>query len=480
MKKYKSIITGSLIAAFIISTPVAIFAEGNDKNGNDNNRNKAKVEQKSNIDFSKNSKSNSLFNRVTHWLEGKKINASTANINLKPSIDGITAPTVLKTGEVGTWIIKASDPQNGTLSYGVDWGDANLIARSMSMLSEPVFVQTSTFTHSYANKGEYKITFTVTNNAGIKTTSTVTVHITETVNVTAPVISNLTTVSTKTNKARINWTTDVRSNSVVWYSTTSPVDTTINKNVSRRGQVLKHNIELKNLEANTKYYVVVASTNDAGTTKSAEISFTTPAVIDNNAPVITSLSGATTINVGQTEVVTINATNHNNGALSYTADWGDTTIVAKSLLAVTEQPVYVQSATLSHVYNTAGTYNATFTVENSNGIKTSSSMKITVLAVIADTTAPIISNVITTVNASNVTVAWTTNEPATSSIFYSINTPVDTNLSTTASIVDKTLATSHSIVIPGLTSSTLYHFILKSADALNNVVSSSESLFTTN
>jgi len=477
MKNYKSLITGSLIAAFIISSPVAIFAEGNDKNGNDNNGNKAKVEQTNN----KKLNDNSFFNKMIGWFDNKHVEAKTANINLTPSIGGITAPTVLKAGEEGTWIIKASDPQNGTLSYSVDWGDANILAKSLSMLSQPAFVQTSTFTHSYANKGEYKITFTVTNNAGLKTTSTATVHITEIQNIVAPVISNVTAVATKSDKATINWTTDVRSNTIVWFSKTSPVDTTINKNVSRHANVLNHNINLKNLEPNTKYYVIVASTNKAGITKSAEVSFMTPSVaIDNSAPVITSLTGASTVVVGTTETVTINATNHNNGALSYSANWGDTNVIVNSLLSVTAQPVYVQTATLSHVYNTAGTYNAVFTVENSNGIKTSSTKTITVIPIIVDSTAPVISNIITTVNTSNVTIAWTTNKPATSSVFYSINTPIDINQNTTPSVVNTTLVTNHSIVIPNLTSSTLYHFILKSADASNNSVVSSESLFTTN
>jgi hypothetical protein len=475
MNKYKSLITGSLMAALIISTPTALFADNN-KNGNDNNGNKAKMEQKSN----KQSNKGSIFNKISSWFGNKNVNAAEANKNLTPSIGGITAPTVLKAGEVGTWIVKASDPLNGTISYGVDWGDANILAKSLSMLSQPVFVQTSTFTHSYANRGEYKITFTATNTAGLKATSTVTVNITEVQNISAPVITNVTAVSTKTDKATVKWTTDVRSNSFVWVSTTSPVDTSIIKKASRHANVLNHNISLNKLTPNTKYYVVVASTNKAGTTKSSEVSFTTPAVVDNSTPVITSLTGTETIVVGGTATVTINATNHNNGALSYTADWGDTNVIINSLLSVAAQTVYVQTATLSHVYSTAGTYNAVFTVENSNGNKTSSTKTIVVTPVVVDTTAPVISGITTTINASNVTIAWTTNEPATSSIFYSVNTPVDTTLSTTASVVDTTLVTKHSMIIPSLTSSTLYHFILKSADAANNVTLSTESLFTTN
>ncbi|MDE1975418.1 MAG: hypothetical protein KGI49_02835, partial [Patescibacteria group bacterium] len=50
--------------------------------------------------------------------------ASTSAVgNLPPVISGISSPTVLQVGQTGTWSVNASDPQNGTLSYSVDWGD---------------------------------------------------------------------------------------------------------------------------------------------------------------------------------------------------------------------------------------------------------------------------------------------------------------------------------------------------------------------
>jgi hypothetical protein len=356
-------------------TPFVGFAESNNSG---NNGNSNKVEQSNNV---KQNKGNFMFNMFSNWFN-KRADAQTTNTNGTPSITGITAPTVLKLGEVGTWEVKASDSNNGALTYSVDWGDTNIIARSFAMLSQPVFVQTGTFTHSYATKGEYKITFTVSNATGAKTTSKVTVRIVESPDTIAPVISNLAVSSIKVNKATLTWLTDTKSNSLVWISKTSPVDTSLNTNALRKAQVLNHKIMLNKLDANTKYYVVVGGTNDIGTTKSSEISFTTPAVVT--------------------------------------------------------PPVVI------------------------------------------DTTAPVISNIETRVNGSNVTIAWTTNELSTSNVYTSTITPLDIVTSTTTLIADNSLALNHSLNIPSLTSNTLYHFIVKSVDASNNTVSSNELSFRTN
>jgi len=571
MKNYKSSITGSLVALLILISPISIFAESNNKNSNEN-----KMEQVQKKNQNKEQRGNFFKNGFANWFN-KRINKVqiNTNTNLTPSIEGVTAPTVLKAGEVGTWIVKASDPKNGSLSYAVDWGDKNIVSKTLSLLSTQTFVQTGTFTHTYGDKGEYRIMFTVSNEAGLKTVSSVTVHVTESQNVTAPVLSNINVTDVKSHKATLNWTTDVKSNTMVWISKTSPVDTNLNNYNSRKALVLNHKIEVKNLEANTKYYVIVGSMNTAGTTKSSETSFTTLPVAYSSNPVITSLSGPTTIKTGETATVTVNAYNPNNEALSYSVNWGDVSVINRNVLLEVKEPIFVQTATFSHVYSTVGTYTATFTAENSKGEKTSSSMKIEVTPVVldttaptisafvipetattlavnittltandangvtgykitetatapligdtgwsstvptvytfatagsktlyawtkdaagnvstslndsvvitlADTTAPIISGITTTITGLNATVTWTTNEPATSNVFYSTGTPVDINNTATTRVSDGTLVTNHSLSIPSLTSSTLYHFIIKSLDSSNNIATSSESTFTTN
>lgn len=372
MKNFKTLIASSLLllAIILISAPSVSYAK------NKKMEDKIEVEHKNETTLNKRFASlfskNSFFSRISPFSKAKKVTATT---NLAPMISGIKAPTVLRVDEVGTWIVKASDPQNGSLEYDVDFGDDS--SKSLSRLSsERIFVQTSTFTHSYSKAGQYTVTFIVKNEAGLTNTSTVTVHVRgKIVNVQAPVISDVNVTATSARKALVTWKTDVKANTRVWYSKTSPVSTTGKPIISRSKKVLDHSVSLSKLEPNTKYFLVIGSGNNNGLTKSKEISFTTPDLV-NNVPVITSLSGSTSVTVGEIETITISAYDPKNGSLVYSADWGDTE-TTKSTLDKKES-IFVQTATLSHVYNTPGKYKATFTVENEAGQKASSTIVISV------------------------------------------------------------------------------------------------------
>ncbi len=210
---------------------------------------------------------------------------------------------------------------------------------------------------------------------------------------------------------------------------------------------------------------------------SSEISFKTPALPSTDAPVIKSLTGPATVAVGAEETVTINAFDPKNDSITYSADWGDN-IVAGTMLRAASLPEFVQTATFSHVYSNAGVYTATFTAQNSAGLKDTETLKITVTA---DTTAPVITTAPTasTVGASTATLSWKTDEATTAQIFYSKVTPVDVDADTTISVTDETFATDHSINLSGLSANTTYHVIVKSSDASDNSTSSSEVTFTT-
>lgn len=294
-----------------------------------------------------------------------------------------------------------------------------------------------------------------------------------------PIISDLKVTKIKSHKAFIYWNTDIKADSAIWYSKTSNIDTSVKSNYSRKAKVLKHKIVLNKLEENTKYYAIIKSTNDNGTVTSSEISFTTSSKNNESVkPVITELSGLTTITVGENETVTVKAYDPKNSELSYSVNWGDIKITSDDAVVAPPQPVFIKTATFTHIYKTPGIYVAKFTVKNTEGKETSSSLKITVKPVVlVDVTAPVISNITNTIGATNATISWVTNEPSTSSIFYSTGASVDINNTATASITDDKLVTEHSVSIPGLVSSTIYHFILKSADALKNAVVSSEFTF---
>ena len=95
-----------------------------------------------------------------------------------PVISGLTAPTQLAVGQQGTWSVNAYDPQNGPLSYSVNWGDSGSCPPGyVCSAATPGFVQSATFTHTYANAGTYMPTFTVRNAAGLTAQTSATTQI---------------------------------------------------------------------------------------------------------------------------------------------------------------------------------------------------------------------------------------------------------------------------------------------------------------
>jgi hypothetical protein len=93
----------------------------------------------------------------------------------------------------------------------------------------------------------------------------------------------------------------------------------------------------------------------------------------------------------------------------------------------------------------------------------------------SDTTPPVISGVsASSVTTSSATIAWTTNEASDTQADYGTATVYGSSTALNASLV-----TNHSAFVSGLTSSTLYHFRVKSKDAAGNLATSSDFTFTT-
>ncbi|MFH0755274.1 MAG: Ser-Thr-rich GPI-anchored membrane family protein [bacterium] len=98
--------------------------------------------------------------------------------NQAPIINGISGPSQLKINETGTWTVKASDPEQGILTYSVIWGDEinNSFASPIRSL---IYTQTTTFTHSYSKAGIYNPTFTVTDNQNLSAKASISVNVVE-------------------------------------------------------------------------------------------------------------------------------------------------------------------------------------------------------------------------------------------------------------------------------------------------------------
>lgn len=99
--------------------------------------------------------------------------------NKLPTISGFSGPTSLALNTSGTWTINASDPEGGTLSYSVWWGDENVYAPSYLTTAGAArdFIQSTTFTHAYANAGTYTVTIVARDSAGQEAKSSSTVKV---------------------------------------------------------------------------------------------------------------------------------------------------------------------------------------------------------------------------------------------------------------------------------------------------------------
>jgi hypothetical protein len=138
----------------------------------------------------------------------------------------------------------------------------------------------------------------------------------------------------------------------------------------------------------------------------------------------------------------------------------------------------VQDATLvtSHSVNLTGLTSETtyhYMVSSTDAYDSDSSADGTFIT--SDVTAPVISAVTATnITATGATITWTTNEPANSQVNYGTTTGYGS--STT---LDATLVTIHSVNVTGLTSQTVYHYQVNSADAVGNPAASVDYTFTT-
>jgi hypothetical protein len=98
------------------------------------------------------------------------------------SINGLDTPSSLPLGTSGTWTVHATAGSgSGTLHYTVLWGDEVYAKDTMGlvMAPEPRPVQTSgSFTHVYQRSGTYTPTFTVTDDAGHRATTSATITVT--------------------------------------------------------------------------------------------------------------------------------------------------------------------------------------------------------------------------------------------------------------------------------------------------------------
>jgi hypothetical protein len=147
---------------------------------------------------------------------------------------------------------------------------------------------------------------------------------------------------------------------------------------------------------------------------------------------------------------------------------------------ISTQSNTVHTATLSGLTASTTYFYKIMVTDNAGKVSSSTDLLfITASGVVVDTIAPVISNINATTTMINATttgpvrVTWTTNEVATTKVWFGTSTPVVGGTSTQM-INSAALVTAHDVTLPTLAASTTYYMMVSSADAAGNTSTSAE------
>jgi hypothetical protein len=295
----------------------------------------------------------------------------------------------------------------------------------------------------------------------------------------APVISAV-TFRTAKNQTVVTWTTNERTDSTVFFGTTTPVaQSGVGVNViTQNGFVKNHAIVVKKLNPDTTYYVTIRSRDTSGNTSVSEnLSFKTKAPsVDIGLPIISNIVVVTSTSTAK---IAWKTNEDATGRVYYSQTLpvianSSTTSFVDSAILNKERVVTIPNLNPNTTYyfvvestDSVGNVSVSATFTGTTGI-----------VVTPDITAPVISSVVGTAGTSTANVSWTTNELATSKVFYSTSTPV-VAISSTPSITNTTLKTNHGMNLSGLSTSTQYYILVQSTDSSNNTQTGTQFSVTT-
>ena len=291
----------------------------------------------------------------------------------------------------------------------------------------------------------------------------------------APIISDVTISDLTANTAKITWTTNENSNSLVDYSGTSGVFT------STAGQyqdnTVSHTVTLRGLDPSTVYYLQArsadASSNEGKDSNGGTgYTFTTTAGGDETPPEITNISAGTPTYSSVTITWTTNELSNSLVDFGTSVSYGTTQ--GNSADSVASHSVTLTGLTPSTTYyyrvksiDVSGNLISDDNSGNGHTFTTAAG------ADPGDTTAPVIifdsSAGITNITSNSATIAWTTDESSDSIIGYSLDTSFNSEKGSA------TLTTSHSVTLTNLSSGTAYKFQIKSMDNSGNLATENNS-----
>ena len=295
----------------------------------------------------------------------------------------------------------------------------------------------------------------------------------DTTDKTPPIITNVSATLITSSSVNIIWTTNELSTSRVTFATKNLSLATTTSMAINSSLVTSHSISLTGLHPLTKYYYRVGSIDaNNNFSASSENTFTTAdssIVPDTTPPVITNLVAS------QIQITSAHLTWSTNEPATGVIDYALTPLANTTTTQTKTDNTLMSAHTIILTGLTPSTtyfYRAKSADANAN-IATTTQNSFTTLAL--DIMPPIISSIVATPKATTTVITWSTNEPTTSKIIYATQSLA--SATTTLSVSDSSLITSHALVLTGLASSTQYFFKVESKDVKNNSTLSPEEIF---
>lgn len=373
-----------------------------------------------------------------------EVNVTTLDTTAPSTVTNLVAINVTNQSIVWNWTNPSDDDFNATLIY--------LDGINLANGTNTTYNYTATNLNESTN---YTITITTRDHTGNINTTNVT-NTTQTLDFTAPIISNVSNSSIAGTSAIINWTTNEAANATVYFGnqTGNYTNTTTNETFQT-----SHSIALLGLDETTQYFYITRSCDSSGNcANSSEYNFTT---LDATAPNITSINAT---NITNTTAIVRTTTNE---AASVTIFYG-TSSGSYTNTTANATTIVSHNITLSSLNPTGQQYFYIAELcDASNNCANSTEQNFTTL----DTTAPTISNVESgyITDDDTVTISWTTSEAANSTLYYGNESGNYTFTNSSASFV-----TSHIQNMTNVSTGQVYYYIVRSCDVAGNCANSSE------
>jgi hypothetical protein len=274
-----------------------------------------------------------------------------------------------------------------------------------------------------------------------------------------PVISDVSANVTGETTATITWITDQPATSQVEYGLT---DTYGSATALDPTLLTGHSVDLTGLTAGTTYHYRARSMDASDNeTISTDYTFTTP---DLTAPLISDVTATAITATGATITWTTDEPASSQVEYGLTEAYGEVTPLDPAL-------VTGHSVSLSGLSDNTTYHYMVISVDSWDNEAFSDNYTFTT----GENVPPLISEV-TAINVAETTatIAWTTDEPATSQVEYGL-----TEAYGEVTPLDPALVTSHGVDLTALTPGTTYYYMVKSMDVFSNEAISDNHTFTT-